>query len=314
MKSFEIRPARDEDAVPLCEFLNTCTLVHQGIARSSPTDVVARLHQAGADPLFDSFVVREQDRIVGFAHLWADGPEEIKLFARTHPDERGRGIGGRLLPLCERRAAELLPAARLTTTSWGADIDAPPLLESQAYRPIRYFVKMEIDADAVPDGVPVWPADIECVRLSERPDLASALYAAWRNAFADHWGSQTESEAEFWQERRDSKLGAAFPFDPTLWLLATAGAAVIGFCLCELGSSEGELIGRVAEVGVVRSHRGAGTGYALLRHGFDELRRRGAARIVLDVDAENVTSALRLYEKAGMAPQPAFTVWEKTPA
>ncbi len=42
------------------------------------------------------------------------------------------------------------------------------------------------------------------------------------------------------------------------------------------------------------------------------MRDRGAAvRIVLDVDAENVTSALRVYEKAGMEPQPAFTIWEK---
>lgn len=211
----------------------------------------------------------------------------------------------------DQRAAELLPTARRTTTSWAADDAAPELLQSQGYRAIRYFVKMEVETDTVPDGAPIWPTGTDCVRLSERPDLASALYHAWRNAFADEWGSQAESEVEFWQERRDSKLGSAFAFDPTLWLLACHQGAVIGFCLCETGSSEGELIGRVAELGVVRPHRGAGIGYALLLNGFRELGRRGTARIVLDVDAENVTSALRLYEKAGMTPQPAFTVWEK---
>ena len=41
---------------------------------------------------------------------------------------------------------------------------------------------------------------------------------------------------------------------------------------------------------------------------------RGAARIVLDVDAENTTSALRLYQSTGMTPRPAFTIWEKRPA
>ena len=35
---------------------------------------------------------------------------------------------------------------------------------------------------------------------------------------------------------------------------------------------------------------------------------------MLYVDAENATSALRLYEKAGVTPRPAFTVWEKLPA
>ena len=130
----------------------------------------------------------------------------------------------------------------------------------------------------------------------------------------DAWDRQESSEAEFWRERRDAKLGSAFPFDATLWLLACDDVgAVIGFCLCEVGSSQGELIGRVAEVGCVRSRRGAGTGYALLLSGFHELRDRGVARIVLDVDAENVTTALRLYAKAAMTPKPAFTVWEKAP-
>jgi mycothiol synthase len=310
-QSFDVRPATDDDVVSLCEFLNACTLAHQGIARSSPADIVARLHQQGSDPRLDSFVVRDGGEIVGFAHLWPHGQDEIKLFARTRPDSRGRGIGSRLLPLCDQRATELLPAARLTTTSWAADVDGPTLLRGHGYRPIRYFVRMEIDAEAVPDGAPVWPPDIDCVRLSERPDLASALYAAWHDAFADEWGSRGETEVEFWRTRRDTKLGSAFAFDATLWLTACDQGAVVGFCLGEIGSSDGELVGRISEVGVVRSRRGAGLGHALLQDGFRELRSRGATRIVLDVDAENVTSALRLYEKAGMTPQPAFTVWER---
>ena len=35
---------------------------------------------------------------------------------------------------------------------------------------------------------------------------------------------------------------------------------------------------------------------------------------MLDVDAENTTSALRLYQSAAMTPRPAFTIWEKRPA
>jgi mycothiol synthase len=308
---FEVRPGTDADAVPLCEFLNDCTLVHQGISRSSPPDLVARLHLEGADPRLDSFVALADGAIVGFAHLWAHGSDEVKFFARTHPEARGRGIGSRLLSLCDRRAAGLLPGAQRTTTTWAADVSAPPLLEAQGYRPIRYFVTMEIAADSVSEDAPVWPAGFERVRLSERPDLAGALYAAWNEAFAGHWGSQVESEAEFWEERRDAKFGSAFPFEPELWLLALDGGEVVGFCLCELGASDGELVGRVAEVGVVPARRGAGLGLALLRDGFRELRGNGTVRIVLDVDAENATSALRLYERVGMTPRPAFTVWEK---
>jgi hypothetical protein len=52
----EIRPGTDADVIPLCGFLNACTLVHQGVSRSAPADIVARLHLEGADPQLDSFL------------------------------------------------------------------------------------------------------------------------------------------------------------------------------------------------------------------------------------------------------------------
>ena len=309
----DIRPGTDLDVGPLSELLNACTVVHQGVARSSPADVVARLRRNGADPRLDSFVAVLDGAIAGFAHLWADSTDEVKFFARTHPDARGRGVGSRLVSLCDRRAAELLPGARRTTTTWAADASAPGLLERHGYRPIRYFVTMEIAAGSVPRQAGVLPAGVERVRLSERPDLAAALHAVWREAFAGHWGRAEESEAEFWAERREAKVGAAFPFAPELWLLALARGDVVGFCLGELGTTASESVGRVAEIGVVPAWRGVGLGFALLLDGLRELRARGATRIVLDVDAENTSSALRLYERAGMTPRPAFTIWEKRP-
>jgi len=311
---FETRAATDADAVQLCTFLNACTLAHQGIARYSPDDAVARLHLAEADPRTDSFVVSDDGAILGFGHVWRDGDDEIKLFVRTHPDARGRGVGGLLLDLCDRRAAELLPGGRWTTTSWAADTAGPPLLREHGYRDVRHYLRMEIEAGSVRDDGVQWPPAVELVALSARPDLDSALYDAWRAAFAGEWGSSAETEEAFWRERRDDRGESAFPFDPTLWLLARAGGEVIGFCLCELSTPEAGAIGRVAEIGVVPANRGDGLGSALLHQGFHELRRRGAGRIVLDVDAENVTSAIRLYTGAGMTPQPAFTVWEKTHA
>jgi ribosomal protein S18 acetylase RimI-like enzyme len=89
--------------------------------------------------------------------------------------------------------------------------------------------------------------------------------------------------------------------------IARRGEDVVGFSFCE---QNGEL-GRVAELGVVEALRGQGLGYALLTHSFDALRGRGATEIVLDVDAENVTSALRLYRKGRMRPEPSFTIWGK---
>jgi N-acetylglutamate synthase-like GNAT family acetyltransferase len=100
-QQLETRSATDADAVSLSAFLNACTLAHQGVARSSRVDVLARLHQGGADPRHDSFVVSDRGTIVGFAHIWPDGADEIKFFAPTHPDARERGVGTQLLQACD---------------------------------------------------------------------------------------------------------------------------------------------------------------------------------------------------------------------
>jgi ribosomal protein S18 acetylase RimI-like enzyme len=46
--------------------------------------------------------------------------------------------------------------------------------------------------------------------------------------------------------------------------------------------------------------RRRGLGEALLRAAFAALYERGRRRVGLGVDAENVTGALRLYERVGM--------------
>ena len=308
---FEVRPATDDDVVPLSEFLNACTLVHQGVSRSSPADIVARLHRESADPRLDSFVAVSDDAIVGFAHLWADGPTRSSSSHAPTLTRAAAASAAGSYHSAIGRAAELLPGAQRTTTTWAADASAPALLEAQGYRPIRYFVTMEIGAGSVSEQATVWPAGIERVRLSGRPDLSGALYVAWKEAFAGHWGRQVETEAEFWRERRDAKLGSAFPFEPELWLLASPEARwSASVCASSVRATQSRSVGSPRSASSRRSV-GPGLGFALLHDGFRELRGRGATRIVLDVDAENTTSALRLYEGAGMTPRPAFTIWEK---
>ena len=112
IQHFRTRAATDADAVELCAFLNACTLAHQGIARFSPEDAVTRLHQAGADPRLDSFVVSDTGAIVGFGRVWRDGDDEIKFFART-PSRRPRSWGGRPPRRVVRgHSKELLPGGR----------------------------------------------------------------------------------------------------------------------------------------------------------------------------------------------------------
>jgi mycothiol synthase len=303
-----LRAATDDDADRPAAFLNTCTLTYQGLARSSPADARALLHEHGTDPATDSRLALTGDEIVGFARVWEAGDEEVRLYARTHPGSTGRGIGSALLEFCEDRARELTEdrPRELTTTNWAADEQAPELLVGRGFAPVRYFLQMKIAADAVPPP-PDWPDDVAVKRFASGSVSDDALYDAWREAFAGHWGRVDQGAATFWDERRGVER-EIFPYDPSLWFVAMRAGEIAGFSLCE---RNGEL-GRVAELGVVPAFRGQGLGYALLTHSFHELRGRGATEVVLDVDAENVTSALRIYRKAGMTERPSFTIWGKT--
>ena len=302
-----LRAATDADANRLADFINTCTLAYQGVARSSPAEARAQLYEHGTDPAVDTRVALVQDEIVGFGRIWAASDEELRLYARTHPEATGTGIGSALLAFCEGRARKLASGRprELTTTSWAADDRAPGLLTDFGFAPARYFLQMKIASDEIP-GRPEWPAGVRVEPFSEGQVEDDALYGAWREAFGGHWGRMDQGAARFWKERRNPDRDV-FPFDASLWFIATSAGEVAGFSLCEQNGA----LGRVAEIGVLDAYRGRGLGLALLTHSFHELRRRGAAEIVLDVDSENVTSAVRLYTKAGMTPHPSFTIWGK---
>ena len=277
------------------------------MARSSPSEARAQLHDQGTDPAADTRLALVQDEIVGFGRVWAASDQELRIYARTHPEATGKGIGSALLAFCEGRARELADERprQLTTTSWAADERAPDLLTGLGFGPVRYFLQMKVASGEIP-GRPEWPAGVHVEPLSEGRVQDDALYRAWRDAFAGHWGHVDQGAARFWEERRNPDRDV-FPHDSSLWFVAISAGEVAGFALCEQNESRG----RVAEIGVVDAYRGRGLGFALLTHSFHELRGRGVAEIVLDVDSENTTSALRLYTKAGMTPHPSFTIWGK---
>ena len=153
-----LRAATDADADRLADFLNTCTLAYQAVARSSPAEARAQLYDDGTDPAVDTRLALVQDEIVGFARVWAASDEELRIYARTHPAATGTGIGSALLAFCEGRARELAPERprKLTTTNWAADERAPELLTGFGFAPVRYFLQMRIASDeilSVPNGL-----------------------------------------------------------------------------------------------------------------------------------------------------------------
>jgi len=55
----------------------------------------------------------------------------------------------------------------------------------------------------------------------------------------------------------------------------------------------------VSSIGVLRPYRRLGVGTALVLEGLEWLRERGMEEAMLEVDDDNPTEAIKLYEKVG---------------
>ncbi|MBF6590553.1 MAG: GNAT family N-acetyltransferase [Ktedonobacterales bacterium] len=222
----------------------------------------------------------------GHGQLHADG--------YVHPSHRGRGLGTALVRLTERRARDFIAAAPesarvvLGNGLLMEDEAARAILEREGYTLARAYWRMGIALDAPPPEV-VWPVGIS-VRTFVRGQDDHPVFDAVQEAFSDHWGHVPRPFAD-WVRRFERS-----DFDPSLSLLAMEGSEIAGVALC----AQRPDMGWINTLGVRRPWRQRGLGLALLREAFGRLYARGERRVGLGVDAQSLTGATRLYERAGM--------------
>ena len=292
----QIRAATLDDVERLAAFMGRCTLAHQGVRRASEDEMRQRLTQPGTDPRLDTWLAEENGDVVGFAQAWAEAANVV-CYVRVDPGHVGRGIATSLLERAAARAGDLSEKP-LHATSWPKDEAAAPFLDAKGFRPIRYLSLMTIALDG-PPVEPSWPVDVRVRTLDGSSDLAP-VFDAVSAAFPE----QPRSFDEWMHEYSGT-------FDPTVWFVAEDEVGVAGFALGVPELAEDIAAGYVAELGVREDRRGEGLGLALLLQAFEEFHRRGKHRVSLHVDADNLTGAVRLYTRAGMAPDPRLVVWER---
>jgi ribosomal protein S18 acetylase RimI-like enzyme len=177
------------------------------------------------------------------------------------------------------------------------------LAGARGYRYFRSSYTMEIALDG-PTPVTL-PKGIELRRYRDLD--AEVLRAALNEAFAEDpfWHTVTPSNfREFYLSARG--------YDPGLWLLAWDGGELAGFSLSYPERIGDVTLGWIGTLGVRASWRRRGLGGALLRSSFNALYDRGLRRVGLGVDAQNVTGALGVYERAGMHRVRQNDNWELT--
>ena len=266
-----------------------------------------------ADPMIDlargSIAAFDGDRMVATgvlaARVEAKPVHAMHYEGGVHPAYRGRGLGAALLDWAVRAAgplhADRFAGQPLTVQCQFpvSDSAAAELFAERGFAPVRYFRKMArgLDGDELP---PVRvPGGFEIVAY--RADLDEAMRVAKNEAFRDHW-DVTPTTPDDWRSRF---TGAEFRPELSPLAVSTATGQIAGLIVTHEHAAETAARGRpdahLNNVGTLQEARGRGVATALIATMLHAARAHGFATASLDVDTENPTGALGVYEKSGFA-------------
>lgn len=287
------------DAPRITELLNEISRARYGETDLTETEVTSWF---GFGKLEVLLAEDESGTAVGYGDRYRqDERDRSWLDVRTldgHAD-----AGALLLVELERRSLpDVDPGAKAMTWVAGVDDEMRGVVEAAGYDQIRSSFRMTIDLGDL--DRPEWPDGIAVPPYGAADE--QVVHAAQQEAFRDHWEHREEPFGE-WREW----MVESPSFDPTLWFVARDGDEIAGISLCRISPSGDERHGFCSVLAVRRPWRRRGLGLALLLASFVEMERRGMTRASLGVDAENLTGAVALYERAGMRVERRADCWQK---
>jgi len=305
-----------DDVEAVVALLNACSIEQVGKAQFEADAVRTEWQSPAFNLETDSrIVVAPDDKLVGYGEV-LDARLHVRIYAegRVHPEYKGRGISTHLYQWIEERARQAIPKAPegarvvLLQSTLGTDTWAQELLCKQGYQLVRHAFRMVIEMDAPPPE-PVVPEGFT-IRCFVRGQEERAVVQAADEAFKDQWGYVERPFEEKYKEWMHW-INNDPDYDPSLWFVAVEGKEIVGMSLCHPKVVEDPDMGCVEVLGVRRPWRQRGLALALLHHSFGQFYRRGKRKVGLDVDAQSLTGATRLYEKAGMHVQRQYAIYEK---
>ena len=261
-------------------------------------------------------VFAADNSLVAFVECWQtnEPPVHPWIFGVVHPDHWGSGIGSHIVTWAEDRASaalekcapELRVAPRTGTVAHNKAGKA--LFEGLGWKHIRSFYRMITDLDSTPEVPPV-PEGMTIRTYNPETEVEPVYLTMW-DAFKDHFGVIVPPFEKGLADFKHNFIEEP-GYDPRFWFVAMDGDEMAGICICRRVDAEDSECGWVSELGVRREWRKRGVGYTLLKHAFAAFYADGRKRAGLGVDSQNLTGALRLYERAGMHVQRQFDQYEK---
>jgi ribosomal protein S18 acetylase RimI-like enzyme len=301
---FRLRPPTADDAAAVAEVMRAHEAAYATGPETTVEEVARSWRRLGFDLNRDAWIVAAGDeRVVAYADVREMQTDHVEGDGYVHPAFEGRGLGTLLVELQEQRVTGSRSAGRggwtLTSGVFANNGLAVRLFESRGYKPVRYFLREEVRFETAPPPAQ-WRNGFSVRTYRPEIDL-EPVYWLVQEAFRDHWGEHEET-LEQWRQRLESST-----FDPTLWFIAESRGRMAGVCLCRRRDDAGH----VSTLAVLRDFRRQGIAMALLQHAFGEFYARGIKTVDLGVDSENLTGAMRLYERAGMREVIRFALYRK---
>jgi len=307
VSDFSTRPVTRDDARALNDLLAAAEAVDRTEEHYSVEDVLEELENPMVELERDWLVAERDGQVVGQSRLMPRAPDDGKVSLGVdgvvHPDHRRTGIGSHVVALMVSRAHEYARERGLEPVVTGSAPSSNTDLESVFRRngllPERWSFVMEADLHAHGVGS-VEPAVPGGYTLSTWVGVdPEEMRAAHNIAFIGHYGF-TPWGVEMWRQW----VSGSRNLRPELSLLLREGSgAVAAYIQTSEFDAVIEATGKrdafVAKVGTAPGHRRRGLASVLLRIALHRYRQAGFDQSSLDVDSENPTGALAIYERAG---------------
>ncbi len=296
-----------DDASAVNDLLAAAESVDHTEEHYSVEDVVEEIENPMIDLARDWLLVERDGQVVGQTRLMPrepdDGKVSLGIDGVVHPEHRRTGIGSHVLPLMVARAHEYARERGLTPVITGSGPSALTDLESVfakvGLRPERWSFLMAADLHTEGVGTDA-PAVPEGHTLSTWVGVdQEELRSAHNMAFVGHYGF-TPWGVDMWRQW----VSGSRNLRPELSLvLRDRSGAVAAYIQTNEFDAALEVTGKrdayVAKLGTTPGHRRRGLASLLLQTALHRYREAGFDLSSLDVDSENPTGALALYERAG---------------
>lgn len=226
--------------------------------------------------------------------------EEKKGFLRmlgVVPEYRRRGIGRALA----EKAIQSLRERGMQTAEVEVDMDRPAgigLVENMGFERVRVSSLMKMSLENIPSGIGENPdVQLRRFRKGSSEDLQLLTWLT-NETFKEHynWRPYTMEEILYFMEQEPH-------FGEQEHLFALSEGRPVGYVVAGIdqkyNKERNTRLGWILSIGVLRQNRLRGIGTRLMIEGMELLKAKDMTEVILGVDDQNPTKAIKLYEKLG---------------